>query len=222
MADVCQYGGQAKGDGTQGCKCFAAPDCSSTEKCPLGLGGKPKADGTNECNCETTQRGTFSLTVRKQTCTRCTGQDFCHTNYTYGSFAFIDTYTIDRLFNYFISPAYAVNYSDCSTPSSSNIQTSWGGDFSLMFYNGTYSSSTSFSSSLRPQTLTEETKNLVQTIETVTIGSKTATIYCTVRNLSYKYNKYNCSTISNDVFGLSSKTNSTITGTYTIQKIYSK
>ena len=51
MADVCQYGGQAKGDGTQGCSCFAAPDCSSTQKCPLGLGGKPKADGSQNCDC---------------------------------------------------------------------------------------------------------------------------------------------------------------------------
>ena len=55
MAEVCQYGGQAKGDGTQGCSCFTAPDCSSTEKCPLGLGGEPKADGTQSCNCKTTE-----------------------------------------------------------------------------------------------------------------------------------------------------------------------
>ena len=51
LAEICQYGGQAKGDGTQGCSCFAAPDCGSTQKCPLGLGGEPKADGTNDCNC---------------------------------------------------------------------------------------------------------------------------------------------------------------------------
>ena len=51
LANVCQYGGKPKGDGTQGCSCFVAPDCSSTEKCPLGLGGTAKADGTNECQC---------------------------------------------------------------------------------------------------------------------------------------------------------------------------
>ena len=51
LANVCQYGGQAKEDGTQECSCFAAPDCSSKEKCPFGLGGEPKADGTNDCNC---------------------------------------------------------------------------------------------------------------------------------------------------------------------------
>ena len=43
--------GRSRGDGTQGCSCFAAPDCGSTQKCPLGLGGEPKADGTNDCNC---------------------------------------------------------------------------------------------------------------------------------------------------------------------------
>ena len=59
LAKVCQYGGQAKGDGTQGCSCYAAPDCSSTEKCPLGLGGKPKADGTQTCNC--TVKAEFTL-----------------------------------------------------------------------------------------------------------------------------------------------------------------
>ena len=53
LASVCQYGGQAKGDGTQGCSCWADPDCSSTEKCPLGLGGEPKADGSQACNCVT-------------------------------------------------------------------------------------------------------------------------------------------------------------------------
>lgn len=52
LANVCQYGGKPKGDGTQGCSCYAAPDCSSKEKCPLGLGGKPKADGTNNCLCK--------------------------------------------------------------------------------------------------------------------------------------------------------------------------
>ena len=51
LANICQYGGKPKGDGTQGCSCFAAPDCSSTEKCPVGLGGEPKADGTNDCIC---------------------------------------------------------------------------------------------------------------------------------------------------------------------------
>ena len=55
MAEVCQYGGKAKGDGTQGCSCFAAPDCSSTEKCPLGLGGTPIGNGSQSCNCKTTQ-----------------------------------------------------------------------------------------------------------------------------------------------------------------------
>lgn len=53
LANVCQYGGKPKGDGTQGCSCFAAPDCSSTEKCPLGLGGEPSTNGTQECNCVT-------------------------------------------------------------------------------------------------------------------------------------------------------------------------
>lgn len=61
MANVCLYGGQAKRNGTQGCNCFAAPDCSSTEKCPLGLGGTATGNGTQECNC--IQAFDFSGTV---------------------------------------------------------------------------------------------------------------------------------------------------------------
>ena len=61
LADVCQYGGEPKADGTQGCNCWAAPDCSSTEKCPLGLGGTPKAEGTNECIC--TEGYSFRLKI---------------------------------------------------------------------------------------------------------------------------------------------------------------
>ena len=59
LANVCLYGGQAKRNGTQGCNCFAAPDCSSTEKCSLGLGGEPKADGTQGCNCITYEEMTY-------------------------------------------------------------------------------------------------------------------------------------------------------------------
>ena len=53
LANVCKYGGSPHANGSQECNCFAAPDCSSTEKCPLGLGGSPKADGTQGCNCVT-------------------------------------------------------------------------------------------------------------------------------------------------------------------------
>ena len=49
LANVCQYGGQAKGDGTQGCSCFAAPDCSNTTKCECG--GIPIGGGTQNCSC---------------------------------------------------------------------------------------------------------------------------------------------------------------------------
>ena len=48
LAEVCQYGGQAKRDGTQGCSCFEAPDCSKI--CSSGQ-GEPKQNGTQECEC---------------------------------------------------------------------------------------------------------------------------------------------------------------------------
>ena len=82
LAEVCQYGGQAKGDGTQGCKCFAAPDCSSTEKCPLGLGGESKADGSNDCNCLTGHKFTTTVEYSTSNSKSCINANKCYT-YTY-------------------------------------------------------------------------------------------------------------------------------------------
>lgn len=67
LANVCQYGGEPKGDGTQGCSCFTAPDCSSTEKCPLGLGGEAKSDGTQTCICTEGVKATFHVGTYKYT-----------------------------------------------------------------------------------------------------------------------------------------------------------
>ena len=79
MANVCQYGGKPKGDGTQGCSCYTAPDCSSKEKCPSGLGGEPKADGTNSCNCKTSHTFTGQVKYSNSTHKSCTKPDWCHT-----------------------------------------------------------------------------------------------------------------------------------------------